>query len=217
MSAGNLSPHIKRLFQQSLVNKCHKILIDGYNAMKSANIPLLHEMEEDNITANLIEYMNIVPETKHSSFLISPQYPLYNSAVLSGAQIAKASPVIDIRLFCWTASGSFDYYIEAKNLSKKNWKKSNLAVVNSTYYKKRYITTGIDHFVSGYYPKGCLIGYVVNGLCASIVPDINAILVSMARNSEVLGNKQTLFGHRECYDSTHNKGYNLKHFILQII
>jgi len=214
-NSNTLSPQIKKIITQSLINKCHHILIEGYKLVNVAKIPLLNEMDEDNITANLIEYMNKVKETRSSAITITPQYPIYNSSILSGLQKAKTAPVIDIRMSRWSRTNNFNYFIEAKNLSEKDWIKSSGANVNSNYYKRRYINSGVDHFVNLHYPFGCLIGYIVNGRLAIIVKDINNILKLNMRHKERLTKNKKIYK-RSCLYYSNHTSFNLLHFFFYI-
>jgi len=213
------SPNIKHSFWQSLVKKCQFILLEAFKSMKEASIPRLWEMEEDAITANLVKYMNEVPEARRSGFIITPQHPIYSDEVLNGESSPRKSPIVDIRIACWTAADQFSYHVEAKNLSEKDWEKSNGASVNASYYRRRYIETGIDHIASGYYHPCCLAGYIVNGKSEFIASAINEMLVTLSRGTEILQQN----GHSEsfstAYYSLHPVEYPpfiIEHFFLLI-
>lgn len=211
-----LYPYIKDLIRQSLVNKCHAILLEGHRLMKDTGIGPLQELEEDAITANLVKYMNLTPEARSSSFNITAQHPLYSEAVLGGTVSPKESPVVDIRFFTWGQDKEFEYFIEAKNVSERDWSKSSGSRVSAAYYRKRYISTGIDHFVQSYYPEGCLAGYVVNGTTDRVVAGINRVLQRDARKTEMLKASDEPPG---CYYSEHKTGSEwllLLHFMLDM-
>jgi hypothetical protein len=209
---------IKQKIRQGLINKCYSILLNGYNSMKNDSRYSL-SWDEDNITALLIKYMKAVSLTQELNLSITPQAPIYTDEIFSGKEKAKQASVIDIRLSTWANSEEFEYFIEAKNLSEKSWTKDSGSPVNASYYKKRYIETGIDNFVSMTYPDGCLAGYIVQGNLESIVEEINSILVSSipTRSSEIICNKTVVESYPYCYTSHHiNDGKNiaLKHFLL---
>ena len=100
------------------------------------------------------------------------------------------APRIDIKV------GGFDtgketpsrvcYYMEAKNLYANDFQKTNhLSYVSSTHYAKRYISTGIDHLLSGYYPENTmLLGYVLVGTVHAAVDKVNQNLVNDSRGTE---------------------------------
>ena len=100
------------------------------------------------------------------------------------------APRIDIKV------GGFDtrkettsrvcYYFEAKNLYAYDFRKSgHTSVSSSTNYAKRYITTGINHLLSGYYPSNTiLVGYVLVGSVQAAVDKVNRIMINNSRGEE---------------------------------
>ena len=213
------SPHIKHQFWQSLVKKCQGILLEGFKAMKEAHIPKLWEMEEDAITANLVIYMNNVPGARRSGFIITPQHPIYSNEILSGSISPRKSPIVDIRLACWTKADQFSYLVEAKNLSEKDWKKTSGAGVNASYYRTRYIEKGMDHLVSAKYHPCCLAGYIVNGESTSIASAINQMLIGLSRETEILRQKEQSESSSHFYYSLHSideRPFMIEHFFLPV-
>ena len=100
------------------------------------------------------------------------------------------APRIDIKV------GGFDtgkeipsrvcYYMEAKNIYANDFQKTgHTGSVSSTYYAKRYISTGIEHLLSGYYPENTiLLGYVLVGTVQAAVYKVNQNLVNDSRGTE---------------------------------
>ena len=81
----------------------------------------------------------------------------------------------------------FVFNVEAKNLVEHDYtKKGRKRAVKANKVLERYVETGIDHFLTGYYPHGCLLGYVINGTIKGVVNTLNSILVKAGRNSESL-------------------------------
>ena len=88
-----------------------------------------------------------------------------------------------MRFAKWNSDNHFEYFVEFKNLSENNWIKDSGVKVRSTTLIKRYVTTGIKHFHSGYYPSiGCLCGYITEGKPEDIVDKLNSVLVTMLFN-----------------------------------
>ena len=132
------------------------------------------------------------------------------------------APRIDIKV------GGFDtrketrsrvcYYMEAKNLYARGFqKKDHTSYVSSTYYAKRYISTGIDHLLSGYYPENTiLLGYVLVGTVQAVADKVNQYLVNDSRGDEgiclqVYAEYPTLV----LGTSVHPNGMGLDHCFLQ--
>lgn len=132
------------------------------------------------------------------------------------------APRIDIKV------GGFDtrkdttsrvcYYMEAKNLYSKGFKKSDYSsYVSSTYYAKRYISTGIDHLLGGYYPSNTiLIGYVLVGTVQAAVDIVNQHLVNDLRGTESIDLQvYAEYPALVLGASTHPNGKELDHCFLQ--
>ena len=132
------------------------------------------------------------------------------------------APRIDIKVGGFDTSKEIPsrvcYYMEAKNLYAKGLKKtSNTSYVSSTYYAKRYVSTGIDHLLSGYYPSNTiLLGYVLVGTVQAAVDKVNLSLANDSRGSERI--KFQVYD--ECPAlilgaSVHPNGMGLSHCFLQ--
>ena len=132
------------------------------------------------------------------------------------------APRIDIKV------GGFDtrnatisrvcYYMEAKNLYANDVKKSgHTSNVSSTYYAKRYISTGIDHLLSGYYPSNTiLLGYVLSGTVQAAVDKVNLNLMNDSRNKEIINLQVfTEYPYLVLGTSDHHHGIRLDHCFLQ--
>lgn len=176
--------------------------------------------EEEQLSAHLISHMENLSETSHYRMDIIPEPRLYDQAVIEGNKPPKKSPRADIRICMWSTWGTpdrFEYIVEAKNLSEQDWTKESGSKVIAKAQKKRYIETGIDHFIQGHYPKGCLAAYVVQGNPDRIVTDINKILEaqSPSRKKEILQDKKDIYSYPHCYKSEHSIGI-LQHFILKL-
>ena len=132
------------------------------------------------------------------------------------------APRIDIKV------GGFDtrnetpsrvcYYMEAKNLYASGFQKTgHTGYVSSTNYAKRYISTGIEHLLSGYYPENTiLLGYVLVGTVQAAVDKVNQNLVNDSRGTESIN----LQVHAEypflvLGTSIHPNGIWLEHCFLQ--
>jgi len=132
------------------------------------------------------------------------------------------APRIDIKV------GGFDtgketpsrvcYYMEAKNLYANDFQKTGHAgSVSSTYYAKRYISTGIEHLLSGYYPENTiLLGYVLVGTVQAAVDKVNQNLVNDSRGAESINLQvHTVYPSLEFGTSLHTNGIWLEHCFLQ--
>ena len=132
------------------------------------------------------------------------------------------SPRIDIKIGGFAARNAtisrVCYYMEAKNLYANDFCKSgSTRAVSSTYYAKRYISTGIDHLLSGYYPsKTILLGYVLFGAIQDAVGKVNQNLVTDSRAGESINlHVCTEYPYLVFGTSDHIGGIRLEHCFLQ--
>lgn len=186
--------------------QCIFTLIDGYRLMKNFGEYEL-SWEEESLTAKLIEFMNCSQYSNKWKLDIIPEYPVYTKDIYDGHEKPKQAPVIDIRIMNWSKDAKLEYFIEAKNLAQNDWIKADGSRVKASGLRRRYIDTGIDNFVSGRYPSGCLTGYVLEGHADGIVKGINKLLESRRRNrpDEILCAAEPFDNHPACYRSAHNK------------
>lgn len=192
---------------------CISLLLDSYNNVPNKSV--FKELTENNITAQLIGLIKSNP--LRTDLNISVNREAYNDtdATYTGIADADESPRIDMKYTVWNSNVEFEYFIEAKNISENNWKKSTVTTpVNAKELQKRYISTGIQNFITGRYPHGCLVGYVTEGIPGNIVANINALLTTVSREKENLTQKHG--GFSEHYISSHTGSINeLNHFFLE--
>lgn len=219
--SGELLPHIKIEFKRALTSRCVEVLIKGYQSMIAASQYSL-SWEEEQFSALLISHMENLNEVNQYRMDIIPEPRLYDQGIIEGKKKPKKAPKVDIRICMWSyntwsSQVKFVYVIEAKNLPEQDWKKESDSKVIAKSQKKRYIETGIDHFISGHYPEGCLVGYVVQGKPEKVVLDINKILKqsSPSREDEILKKKEAIYSYTNCYRSTHSN-VTLQHFLLKL-
>lgn len=134
------------------------------------------DWKEDKLTAHLVEKTKLTGFLSPKQISINHQPPVYSEEVIYGDDDPSEAPRVDFKFTKWYGRTEFDYYAEAKNLSATNWQKRDGSKVNASKYRVRYIDTGIENFLSGRYPEGCLLGYVVNGETEKIVEGINQLI-----------------------------------------
>jgi hypothetical protein len=208
--------NLKEQFRSAFKGMCLHALIESYkNAFAAKSVD--KDWEEDNITIHLIDKMEALDFVKERQITIIPQYPIYDNEMINEGKNVKTAPIIDMKLNKWFSKDKIEFTIEAKNLCENDWTKSKGTNVSASYYKNRYINTGIEHFVSGYYPFGCLVGYVLQGNVIKIVGDINKIIVKKALSPriEIIENANSINDYPHCYTSDNlNKTFVLDHIFL---
>ncbi len=111
-------------------------------------------------------------------------------------------PRIDFRLTSFISTYEYEYFFEAKRLKEK-----------SSDLKRAYINEGMDRYISGKYPIGCMLGYLLEGEIDETIKGINSLLKKCKRNSEVLNSKPEEIL-KSIYESNHPNIGTLKHLIF---
>lgn len=138
------------------------------------------DWDEDTITNSLITSMRRTGYLRDNGIAVNLQVPIVTADIASGKVPFIAAAKVDFKLSIWppTADDELEYFAEAKNLSESDWTKPSGAQVRASYYLDRYIKTGIENYLTGRYPEGCLVGYVVNGCVPPVVAGINNLIQS---------------------------------------
>lgn len=181
LDIGIVAP-IKNRFEQ----QCICLLEWACKKLKSEKI-VDGDWGEENISANIYAYINQSQDAIAADIFVESEHSFYSLDILNNKKMAKSASRIDL-VFQHNWEGKrICYYVEAKNVIEYNYTKAkNKRQTKSSKVLKRYVETGMDHYLSAYYPMGCLLGYVLNGTIEGVIDGINSILVNDGRNSEVL-------------------------------
>lgn len=165
--------------RQNFVMLCLDALQRGYERMV-ADAQYDVCWKEDKLTAHLVAKMEKTGFLNKKQIDIHHQPPIYDNGVIYGDDDPANAPVIDFKFVKWNKSLKFCYYAEAKNLSEKDWIKTDgsKATVDASFYRGRYIGTGIQNFLSDRYPDGCLVGYIVQGSQDAVIIGLNKLIQS---------------------------------------
>lgn len=179
--------------------------------------PIDTEWGEENITANVYDLIyysqlaidyDIHPECEHL---------FYDQAILDNKKKAKAAPRIDMVFQNNWSGRRFLFFVEAKILVENDFKKKGRKRKTlAASVIKRYIETGIDHYLSGHYPPGCLLGYVLNGTINGVVNALNDQLQNATRGGECMYYISG-FIPWVCFRSDHaTQGMHIEHFLFDM-
>ena len=211
---GTITPDIVGQVKKLFESRCVEMLEWACRELK-ANKKIDADWGEENITANI--YVLVHESQKSIDYDIHPEceHPFFNQAILDNKKKAKSAPRIDL-VFQYNWSGQrFSFNVEAKNLIENDvLKTGRKRKTKSSSVLKRYIETGIDHYLAGYYPQGCILGYVLNGTIVGVVNKLNAMLIQVGRGAEVLDNT---FGASPwmSFQSQHTgKGMQITHYLF---
>lgn len=183
-------PHIQDA-AQSFKMICFRLLNQAY-----LNLMTQHEVnkdwEENAITEKIVDCMNILSETKKNLITVFTEKKLKLQNTTSPQSSVNNLPRIDITVggFGWNINEieRIAYYMEAKNLYSRNFKKTGRSnFISAKAYAKRYVDTGVDHILDGYYPYNTLLlGYVLVGTINDAIDRINQALNKDLRYSEII-------------------------------
>lgn len=211
--ASGVIPNVDSTFEKA----CLCLLTEGFKRMKNEGMYDLN-WKETCFSARLIGYMRKIRKEWDWQLRIDPESHLYNQRICESLQDPDTAKRIDLKISGNWVYEDIYYGIEAKILVEKNWKKRDAGKLC-----KRYIDTGIDNFVNGYYsdkvPRGCITGYIVQGNATNIATKINNLLIGCGRKKEVMKNPQLFNRCSNCYRSSHkriidNEEIKLHHIFL---
>lgn len=216
---GHLRQDIISKFKKQFEEDCIKLLLESYHALITSTMSL-DEVSENAITARLVGYMKINSKRQELQISVDRESYLDGDEIYEGLLDPNKSLRIDIKFTTWNSKVEHFYHIEAKNLAESNFiKPSTNTLVNAESLRKRYVEVGMGNFISGKYPKGCLVAYVIQGAPGSIVAKLNVILKSENRSNEILVMTEDYGTTTNCFHSHHVslEPESLKHFFLQFI
>ena len=195
--ASQTLPNVDVDFEQA----CLWLLTEAFKRMKQDAIynPI---WKETRFSAHLVGYMQKIRKQEDLRLRIDPESYLYREEILQGLEDPDAAPRIDIKISGGWVYEDIYYGIEGKILVETDWQ------TRREYgLRARYIDTGIDNFVNGRYspevPRGCVVGYVVQGDTFNIGQRINDLLLHRGRNDESLKNRHSINSCSDCYQSVH--------------
>jgi hypothetical protein len=214
--ASDVLPNVDSNFEQA----CLWIMTEAFKRMKQEKRYEL-TWKEPRFSACLIGYMRKIRQQVDIALKIDPESHLYREKILKGIEDPDTASRIDIKISGGWVPEDVYYGIEAKILVEKDWRTRD-----ASYLRRRYIATGIDNFVNGWYSdkmdRGCMAGYVVQGSAAKVALTINKLLIRDGRNKEKLMNPHSINGCSDCCQSKHirttdNEEIELHHIFLTFV
>jgi hypothetical protein len=190
------------IFKSSFETKCMKLLIEAYRTSIAEKEYHL-DWNEDDFTDLLDHYITNNPARAHDIISNKRECYLYDDTTPKQKGFADSEKRIDLECSTFSSDKEYHQYFEAKRLKESD-----------SYLYKRYIETGIDSFVSGKYPKGILIAYLVDGNMDNVVKNgINKLLINNNRKVEILS-KVKIQIYDQYYESVHPHFGVLKHLMF---
>lgn len=195
-------------------------LLDAAYAEVLAEKVVTQEWEENAISEIIAERMNNNPETIQRFITVELEKRLITEDWCETSVSVDAAPRIDFKIGGFNMNPSLSRvqcFMEAKNLYGYDFqKKKNSTITLSSLYAKRYVITGMDHILRGYYPEeAVLLGYVLAGDVQSVVERVNYQLNQLSRSAErVSVQPRSAFPHLLLGVSSHPGGATIDHYYL---
>jgi len=218
--ASGLDASIVKSFWDCFESRCLTVIGDAYQSInKQRQIDI--SWDEENISANIYHHIDENVKAIEWNIFVSDECRQYTEKILENKKKAKNSARIDLKMVTNWNKQRVRYFVEAKNLIESDTRKAGRkTVVRAKKWHKRYIETGINHYLDGHYPpNGCLLGYVLQGDPSRIVRLINALLREKSRLNEILIKTDSGFESIDCmYLSRHEisgEARIIKHLMLK--
>jgi len=196
-----LSKKIVFAFRKGFEDNCYQLLIQAYKKVVFDKIDVSSFMEND-ISAILNKNIELNPKSIEWRIFSKTENYIFNDDQIIEKGFADKQSRIDFVFSVYTSDNKYEYFIETKNLKEK-----------SSALKRRYINTGINHFITKKYKNGSLVGYLVKDDLNNTVQGINKLLKKDNRSSEYLVEKK-IQKHNNYYESEHKEIGILKHLIF---
>ena len=195
-----LNKTVYEKFRNAFEQKCFRLIIEAYQISLTGKV-IQSDWNENDISFELYEKIEANPIRKKFKIHLSPEYRIpKNVPKIKG--FADKLPRIDLKMSHFAIEQEFIYFCEAKRLKEKN---SGL--------KRAYINEGMNRFVSGKYPLGCMLGYLLEGKAGEVIKGINSLLKNDERSAEFLNLKSHKLL-KTYYESNHSDIGILKHLIF---
>lgn len=218
---GKISSSIRQAFVLSFHHKCVKLVCSAHEELWFNKI-ITSDMDEESVSTCIYDCVRNNQYIIEQGIHVNIEHRLLPIGYVQTPTPSKQLCRIDFHFEadCWEQNPivRLEYYMEAKNLYEHDFRKSsNTSVTPANYYFKRYIGTGIDHIISGYYPLNTLLlGYVLVGDVHPVVNGINSELSSQTRSSEHLFHVPSTYecNIRSTFSSNHSVG-RIDHLMLK--
>lgn len=202
----------------NFIQDCVNLVNRAYECLFLSGV-VNHDMQENTLSENLRRIISQDILSWNRRIVVIREQTIGCSQLLTSNETANTLPRIDFQFVqSWnTSSPPLEFYIEAKNLYANDFKKSgckSLTLASNSH--KRYVETGINNLLTGYYPdNSCLLGYVLEGAVCDAVDGVNKQIYSILTPSEVLKLDSDQNYSLKTYTSLHSNGRQIQHLMLQ--
>ena len=188
-------------FKKAFETKCVRLVVAAY---KSSIVNPAYSMDwmENDFTLMLVKYIMDNGLGIRWGIIVGTESPIYKDGVAMNKGFANTQCRIDIKMCSISKKQEYTFCFEAKRLKE-----------GDSSLQNRYIKTGIDNFISGKYPRGVLLGYLVKGGVEHTINQLNDKLMKANRRDEILVSRDNeLFS--DYFESQHSHFGILQHYIF---
>ena len=200
------------------IQDCINLVDRAYDGLSKSGV-VNHDMQENTLSENLRRKISQDELSWNRRIFVIREQTIGCSQLLTSNETANTLPRIDFQFVqSWnTSSPPLEFCIEAKNLYANDFTKSGRkSPTLASRSHKRYVKTGINNLLTGYYPdNSCLLGYVLEGAVCDAVDGVNKHISSILTPSEVLKLDASQHYSLKTYTSLHPNGREIQHLMLQ--
>ncbi|MDR2383356.1 MAG: hypothetical protein LBD76_05670 [Prevotellaceae bacterium] len=208
MNEGTLNTTIVNAFNNEFERRCISLLTNAYASVQTARCVDI-ACTEEYISAVLFDYISKFANIVEWRIDVAPEYRKYKDEILRKKKTKKSAPQISLKYSNWMNNTNLTYLVEAQNVieiilpEKKKGKSRNPTIISD--FHLRYIAKLDTCFSNKYPPRGCMVGYILQGETKYTVNCINHYLCNCNRHLEMLHKRPSkLKGFDACYISVHN-------------
>lgn len=193
---------IRAIYIKAFEGNCLKLLVQAYEVAKFER-KYQADWGENDFSELLSYYVNESKLSLKKGITCFTERKLFpKNKTLEKGFANSLSRVDFFYTKIWNSQERFELHMEAKRL-----KESDSAL------KRAYISDGMDRFVTGKYPFGIMLGYLLEGRISATAEGINTLIIKDKRDAEILHVE-----HHDIvnpfYESNHSENRILKHIIL---
>lgn len=189
-------------YKKAFEDDCIELLECAYRIAKSES-KYQTDWDENDFSELLSYYVNESELSLKKGITCFTEKKLFSKKETLEKGFADSLSRVDfIYTKIWNAEKRFKLHMEAKRLKE-----------NDSALKRAYISDGMDRFITGKYPFGIMLGYLLEGQTSATVKGINTLIIKDKRDTEILH-----IEHHDIvnpfYESNHSNNRVLRHIIL---
>lgn len=203
--------------EEAFIGKCCGYIVSAYyRAIAEGKIQ--SNWSERTISRHLKKHLRTCLQEAEESIHVGIEYPEDNDDIDDGLVDSKTEIFFDLMLSTFSSADEVYFGVEAKILIEADFLKRKAKAELTEYVSEK----GMRKFIDGQYKKrGCMIGYVMQGLVPQVVTRLNDLILANTKftPSEIITGKHTINEYENCYFSEHTGRFRsrLRHLMLNFV